>query len=388
MQAFITVFPVNSLGSEKLQIKEELHQKRKGRVMKTRERIYVCHTFYHVYITVLKECNQKPEHRGKATLVLSTMSNDFGDLKERAQKSGLFEEVIEFHEKEESFFPQLAKHRVDRGNILLNMYHRILFTKKLGKLQEPYIPVDFKQYGDIYVYCDSDPIGYYLSYKKIYYHALEDGLNCIMHYDTARYDNRGHFDLKAKFSEWNLIFIQNGYGKYCLDMEVNNISCLKYPCPKYIEVPREELVEGIKEEDKLIIISVFMKDTKTLLEQIDSEEKKDKVLILSEPLCDLETRKKIFKDIVKEYGHNAVVYIKPHPRDHLDYKKLFPDEVVIEGKFPMEVMNFIPGIRWNKVISVITVTDAITCAEEVVFLGRDFLDKYEEPSIHRQNEYI
>lgn len=356
--------------------------------MKTRERIYVCHTFYHVYITVLKECNQKPEHRGKATLVLSTMSNDFGDLKERAQKSGLFEEVIEFHEKEESFFPQLAKHRVDRGNILLNMYHRILYTKKLGKLQEPYIPVDFKQYGDIYVYCDSDPIGYYLSYKKIYYHALEDGLNCIMYYDTARYDNRGHFSLKAKFSAWNLIFIQNGYGKYCLDMEVNNISCLKYSCPKYIEVPREELVKGIKEEDKLTIISIFMKDTKTLLEQIDSEEKKDKVLILSEPLCDLETRKQIFKDIVKEYGHNAVVYIKPHPRDHLDYKKLFPDEIVIEGKFPMEVMNFIPGIRWNKVISVITVTDAITCTEEVVFLGRDFLDKYEEPSIHRQNEYI
>ena len=98
----------------------------------------------------------------------------------------------------------------------------------------------------------------FLSYKKIYYHALEDGLNCILHYDTARYDNRGHFELKAKFAAWNLIFIQNGYAKYCIDMEVNDISCLKYSCPKYIEKSRAELVAGIKEEDKLMIISVFM----------------------------------------------------------------------------------------------------------------------------------
>ena len=62
--------------------------------------------------------------------------------------------------------------------------------------------------------------------------------------------------------------------------------------------------------------------------------------------------------------------------------------MVIQGKFPMEVMNFIPGIRWDKVVSVLTVTDAITCAKEVLFLGRDFLDNYEAPEIHRQNEYI
>ena len=361
--------------------------------MKQKERIYVCHTFYHVYITMLKECNLEKEKRGGATLVLSKMSNDFGNLRERALTSGLFEDVFEFDEKEESFFPKLAKHRKDRGNIVINMFHRIIYTKLLGKFQEPYIPVDFKEYKDIYVFCDSDPIGYYLNYKKIYYHAVEDGLNCIMHYDTARYDNRGHFELKAKLSALNLIFIQNGYGKYCIDMEVNDISVLLYPCPKYKEVKRAKLVDGIKEEDKLLLISVFMEDPSVLLKQIQEagekrEGKRDKILLLSEPLCDLETRERIFKDIALEYGKNADVFIKPHPRDLLDYQEKFPDEIIIQGKFPMEIMNFIPGIRWNKVISVLTVTDAITCADEVLFLGRDFLDRYEEPHIHRQNEYI
>ena len=42
-----------------------------------RERIYVCHTYYHVYVTFLKELALPREKRGQATLVLSRMSNDF-----------------------------------------------------------------------------------------------------------------------------------------------------------------------------------------------------------------------------------------------------------------------------------------------------------------------
>ena len=49
-----------------------------------KERIYVCHTFYHVYVACLKELNLEKERRGKASLVLSRMSNDFGNLKARA----------------------------------------------------------------------------------------------------------------------------------------------------------------------------------------------------------------------------------------------------------------------------------------------------------------
>ena len=43
-----------------------------------KDRIYVCHTYYHVYVACLKELNLEREKRGNATLVMSTMSNDFG----------------------------------------------------------------------------------------------------------------------------------------------------------------------------------------------------------------------------------------------------------------------------------------------------------------------
>ncbi len=357
--------------------------------MSRKERIYVCHTYYHAYITMLKELNLPLEKRGGATLVLSRMSNDFGNLKSRAEKAGLFEAVYEFDEQEGCNFPQLEKYHVDRNNLFLNMLSRIRYTKLLGKLQEPFVPVDFKEYQNIYVFCDSDPIGYYLSYRKIYYHAVEDGLDCIKTYDTARYDNRGHFAFKAFMASLNLIFIQNGYAKYCIDMEVNNISCLPYFCKKYIEKPREELEQGIREEDKHTLVAAFMDKLEELEKQMHCcNQEQEKIMILTEPLCDLGTRKQIFEDIIEMYGKDSVIFIKPHPRDHLDYKKEFPDCIVIEGKFPMEIMNFIPKLVVKKVISVFTVPDSIKFAEEIIYLGEDFMDQYEDPVLHRQNEMI
>jgi len=361
--------------------------------MKPHKRIYICHTFYHAYIACLKELNREKSEWGQASLMLSSMSNDFGNLKERAEKTGLFDEVIPFDEKEESFFPELSRLHKDRGNLVLNMLQRIRYTRRFGKLLAPFVPVDLRQYEDIYVFCDSDPIGYYLSTHRIYYHALEDGLDCIRYYDTARFDNRGHFGLKAWMAEHNLIFIQNGYSKYCIDMEVNDISVLQYPCPKYIEKKRSELTEQLNEEGKEILTAIFIENREELEEGLKKgAEGKHKILVLTEPLCDLETRKRIFRDIIGEFQQTqdgkALVLIKPHPRDVIDYKELFPEHIVLDGKFPMEILNYVEGLTFDKVVSVFTVPDAIKFAKEKVFLGEDFMDRYEDPKIHRQNEQI
>ena len=354
-----------------------------------KERIYICHTYYHVYVACLKELTLPRAMQGNASIILSTMSNDFGDLKSRISESGLFEEVYMFEEKEEHNFPELLKYHEDRGNLVLNMFSRMKYTKLYGRLQEPYVPVDLKKYRDIYVFCDSDPIGYYLNYKKIRYHALEDGLDCICYYDTARYDNRGHFKLKAFLASLNLIFIQNGYSKYCIDMEVNNTSILKYPCPKYIEQPREVLVRRLTQEDKNRILRIFMEDLDGLLEQLSNGvHHEKKVLVLTEPLCRLPVREKIFRDIIAEYGQDAQVILKPHPRDVLDYRELFPEHIVLDGKFPMEILNFVEGLEFDRVVSVYTVPDSIHFAKEKTFLGDGFMDKYEAPDKHRFNEQI
>ena len=115
---------------------------------------------------------------------------------------------------------------------------------------------------------------------------------------------------------------------------------------------------------------------------------RDRILILTEPLCDLKTRERIFRDSIAEYGKGAQVILKPHPRDILDYKALFSDCIVLAVDFPMEMMNFLPEIQVEKVISVFTVTDAIGFAKQKVYLGEDFMDRYEATEVHRQNEMI
>ncbi len=353
-------------------------------------RIYVCHTYYHAYISFLKELALPKEEQGKADLVLSTMSTNFEDLKSRVESTGLFRKVFLFEEKREDAFPELLRWRKGGGGFLGNLYCRIRFTKLYARLEAPYVPVDFREYKDIYVYCDSDPIGYYLNQNRIYYHALEDGLNCLKNFDAARYDNRGHFRWKAFLSRYlNLIFVQNGYGKYCLDMEVNDIAAIAYPCPRYIEQPRQALVDRLTDSDKELILKAFVRDKERLEQQLaESGRIKEKILILTDPLCTLEIRERIFRDIIGRYEKEGTIFLKPHPRDELDYRRLFPEYPQFDATVPMELLGFFPGIRFKKVVGVLTEMKAISFADEIVRLGEDFMDKYEDPLIHRQNEQI
>lgn len=353
-----------------------------------KNRIYVCHTFYHVYVTFLKELNLPKEERGNATLVISHMTNPFGDFSERIRALNFFEEVVDFDEKNVDFFPELANYKKEGKNIICNFWQRIRYTKRLGKLEAAYVPVDFKKYKEIYVFCDSDPIGYYLNYKRIRYHAVEDGLNCLKHGDLAHYDNRDHFALKAFMSQkLNLIFIQNGYGKYCIDMEVNDISAIDIPFEKYKEVSRRKLVEGLSKEDKQFLLKAFVRDFDKLNDIVTNSSKKT-ALILTEPLCTLDIRKKIFEDIIAMYDKDYSIILKPHPRDEMDYNAEFPTACIIEKSVPMEMLNFFDGYKIDLAVGVFTEMSGIDFAIEKHRLGPDFMDKYEDPMVHRQSEIV
>lgn len=348
-----------------------------------KDRIYVCHTFYHIYVVFLKEMNLPKEKRGKASLVISHMSTPFGDFPDRVRKINFFDEVIDFDEKHENFFPQLAKYRKKEKNFAKNLFKRIIFTRKFAALQEAYIPVNFKQYKDIYVFCDSDPIGFYLNVNKIPYHAVEDGLNCLKNGDLAHLDNMRHFKLKAFMSQkLNLIFIQNGFGKYCLDMEVNDISAITIPFDKYIEVPRKVLVDNLNREDKDLLLKVFVPDIDELKNKMKDKHVKT-ALILTEPLCSLDVRKKIFEDIVARFSKEYTLIFKPHPRDELDYEKEFQGYSIIDKTVPMEMLNFLEDCKMDLAVGVFTEMDSLEFVSEKVKLGADFMDAYETPEIHR-----
>ena len=86
--------------------------------------------------------------------------------------------------------------------------------------------------------------------------------------------------------------------------------------------------------------------------------------------------------------NDAKVFIKPHPRDKLDYKSLYPDIPQFGARVPMEILNLMEGAHFDTVISIFTELDAITFADEKLRLAEDFMDKYENPKIHRHNDNI
>ena len=307
---------------------------------KTRSRIYVCHTYYHVYVAVLKEMKLARDLPAgkykKADIALSSISTDFEHLGDRLAKTGIFHAVIALDEKREDFFPELAKYRKNYSNILRHMVNRMIFTKKLAKCEIPYLSaIDFAAYEDIYVFCDSDPVGYYLNYKHIYYHAVEDGLDCLKNLDDAYVANHGHFKLKTLFSRMNLIFIMNGWGKYCIDMEINDRSVVPTDCPRFVDV---------------------------------------------------EARKRVCLDVIERYCEGCRVLIKPHPRDGIDYGALCPDAVVLRGRFPVEVLNFFEGLHIRRAVSIVTTAmNNMDFVEEKLNLGASFWDAYEDPEKHEYN---
>ncbi|MBR5116070.1 MAG: hypothetical protein IK096_03295, partial [Lachnospiraceae bacterium] len=107
-------------------------------------------------------------------------------------------------------------------------------------------------------------------------------------------------------------------------------------------IRKGDLIEKVSPEDRQLLIRLFMEDPEGLLAQIrEAPADKRKVMILSDPVCDLATRRRLMRDIIEQYAKDAVVFIKPHPRDALSYDtEEFSDCIVIRGRFPMEMMNY------------------------------------------------
>ena len=316
-----------------------------------------------------------------ADLFLSRMSDELLSpvLYASLVSSGIFKNVFYLDEKKESDFPQLHQYKTPSGSFFKKMLNRMAFAKEFPKALSSYIQTDFSLYKDVYVYCDEDPIAYYLNYKKVHYHAIEDGLDCVVYCDVIINDDRRFLPLKQFLARRGLIFMPNGYSKYALDMEVNDLSRIKYPHKGWKEVRRDALVNALTQTDKEKILKLFIPD----LDKLKNACADGAFLLLTQPLCDLATRKHIFEDMIHRYAKDATVIIKPHPRDTLDYKKEFPSCLILDAKFPIEVLNFYKDIHFKTVMSVMTTAiDAITFADEKVNLGWGFLDAYEDPALH------
>lgn len=160
---------------------------------------------------------------------------------------------------------------------------------------------------------------------------------------------------------------------------------------------KEIYLTGINKIPKLIKSKVRVIDIKIKYEKLDFKEKEKilsifrikerilkkiegrKYLLLTQPLSEdgiltEEEKISIYSEILQKYNFKEVI-IKTHPREKTNYKSYFNDIEVLEEKFPVEILAFLP-LNIKKVITIYST--AITTFEnsvEIDFLGTEINKK-------------
>lgn len=295
-------------------------------------RLYICSTYYHVYITLLKQF-AAPE--GTDIVVCDDIPTG-EKLTERLSTTGLFQHVWYV---EQSKLPEIrGKNRLD----WVLFQHRRRF-----RTIHPMLPFDLDDYRDIYIFHDGTPLGMYLADAKCPYHLIEDSLNF---YQQILDTSQAHHFKPHNLKYWGRKLLNSGYfplgeSRYVIGVEVNENKDLQIELPNVEELSRNSLYERLTEQEKQMLLQVFECPN---LAGIDD----NTAVVLTEPLyadglCktaqeQMDTYHALVRALKAE-GYTVI--IKPHPRDREDYNSL---HVRILGRsFPVEIFRFLPGIRFD-----------------------------------------
>ena len=302
------------------------------------KKIYICTTYYHVLITLAKSLLDKEE----TDIVLCDDIIGAENLCDKLNEYNIFKKVYFVRQ---SIIPELVS-----KNFLKNLFYLHKFNYAMA---QKHINIDFNKYSDIYIFHDDTKIGHYLNDAGYYYHLIEDSLNFYQKILRTPFSY-------AVISDWkyylkrilNYKYLPLGNSKYVLDVEVNENKNLKIKRKNIIEVNRNDLLHV-----------------------------NNKTLILTEPLYEdniLQSEQEqidFYKVIAEDFKRkNFNVYIKPHPRDCIDYSLCISDINIINKEFPIEIFNYIEDLSFSIIVSKSSsCMDALNFAEvKISYTERSF----------------
>lgn len=319
------------------------------------KKLYVCEYPFILYKTLVERMG---DEENSYSLILSDAKVDMKPLVPVLRQSGLFEQV-EFFSCEayrdyyNLYFPYLPKSPVRSALMWLKNQLKISLYQKRFKEIDFSFNIDFMQYDKII--CTELPcvINGYLSMNHIEYAITEH---------ARIFYKRGTMSKKlAAFlcvlGILDKLHILNGTGAvsgFCKEVIVYDASNIPL-CIRNKTVTAWNVDEHIEELDARQKDQIFQLYAKAYGLRFDAEQTYD--LLLTTPLYTdsyLPSEKsqiKFYKDMIQDYFKYPVL-IKPHPRDSLDYKKFFPECVVIHEGVSSEILNFSQNLKLGTVFTV------------------------------------
>lgn len=288
------------------------------------DEVYICHTPYHVLISLLKMLTD--DGGALADLLLVDTIPDFREMAQRIAAEGTFRNII-LIEKNRCFVNTRSFH-INAAYINLHqrrVRHSFSFLKS---------------YGGVYIFNDYTEMGSILALLRIDYHLLEDGLDCYKLFDQHAVHGRAQA-LKWLLNKSFSVPMGMAEGKTCVDVEVNDKTQLMTDLMQPLkQIPRSALMESAKDSDKATIARVFD------FQPVSIEE--GSVIILTQPLreigvCVSDIQQVNMYRAIADKFRTKTVFLKLHPRDRCDYSQCFQKERILSGSVPIEVILLAGG---------------------------------------------
>lgn len=208
------------------------------------------------------------------------------------------------------------------------------------------------------------------------YILLEDAPRIYTNYKTIKFMKPVFpTSLKSKFTSWlywgSIGRKRLGTNNQCVDRIVTTKDDLRSEIlvgKKYTYVNMQELWKNSSKKKQ-----EYIKDVFGVTDDILEQSRKCSVILFSQPL--IEDCKLTEEEIVNIYAPYVQKYstfgmtIKPHPRDKLDYKKLFPNIMVLKCNAPMQLLSAM-GIVFSTAITVCSsAVSSMPENAEIVWIG-------------------
>ena len=314
---------------------------------------YICHTPYHLLITLVKTLTSKRE--GVDNIILCEKNNFLPET--ICKLKSIFKSVYSYSRQDQPI-PQISwKGRIFRG---LSYYE-----KKMEKICG--LNRSFFLSSNIYIYNDTSFFGRLLNIAKIKYNLIEDGLNCFQMELYNQPSNNKNLLYQAIEKILGIYWEGLGKSKYIKEIEVNDKSGVSLSHCKIVECNRRKLFSQLTSFDCEKIADIFCYKSPT-----HSHQQKDSTLLITQPLAEdnlvnHEKKIEIYKTLVKDYAVGTL-YIKVHPRESENWGEVFPDAIIKKKKkIPLELYTLKEHLHFKKSITAFsTAIDYIDCADEKI----------------------
>lgn len=301
--------------------------------------MYIVSTYYHTLISCVKQLTFPIN----ADILVTSYISGARQLCKKLKESALFRKVI--------FINNISEYEAK------NFFDYIFFYHQKNAMQiESQIENIFYDYDDIYVFHDDIWVTRYLKDRKIRYHLIEDALNCYKNISQSKFSYMLMKTLWIHLKKvFNIGYVFLGLSNCIIDIEVNDkkdIEIIKTAKCKIIECPRKELFKKLDDGMKQKLKDIFLKNIPPL-------RSKQIAMLLTEPLFSdgyidsVEQQVELYRVIAEKYiSTDELLVIKPHPRDSVDYKKIFKNAIILDKNMPVEILDLCLNLKVKKIISV------------------------------------